>query len=401
MMRDAKIVAAAIASRRAFDKVASYVELSEFTPMAAYWWKQVKEWYDRDPAAQSIDLEVLRERGTRKAPEKQRETMSAWLDDMGESPSPDNAVAELLELKRLAKVNELAAAAHGHEPAEKQIALVEEIKSLLSSTELRKSKVYVADDDEAMFDLLDRKNRTKLAPRKLNEAAGGGAVPGDHIVIFGRPEAGKSLFCINMTAGFLKQGKRVLYIGNEESMDKTKMRVLCNLVNGTYDAVAERRQEALERGEQRGFRNARFVHLYPGTIPEIRELVEEFEPDVLVVDQIRNLGGMADNITKNIERNATELRSLLAEYNLIGVSVTQAGDRTERHGQEPPLYLGMADIDSSRTGLPAQADLLIGLGSNEEMRTHNTRAVSLPKNKLGNTHAGFVVEVDLPRSKVK
>jgi KaiC/GvpD/RAD55 family RecA-like ATPase len=252
-----------------------------------------------------------------------------------------------------------------------------------------------------METLLDRENRIPLAPNSLNRKAGGGAVPGDHIVIFGRPEAGKTLFTVNMAAGFLKMGHTVLYVGNEESTYKTRARIVCNLANCTTEQLEQDSAKAHRIARKRGLDLLRICHMEPGSIPEIEELLREIKPTVLILDQIRNVAHSEAKMTQRMEKVATELRAILAKHDVVGVSVTQAGDKTERHGQEPPPWLTMADVDSSRTGLPAQADLMIGIGADDEMRNHNTRAISLPKNKLGHSHEGFMVEIDILRSKVK
>lgn len=410
-MIDGNIVAAAIKSRRAYDRVSRFVDPSEFTPMGSYWWKLVAEWYSADPDAAGADIALLKERGLRKANPKQRETMEAWLDDLPPAISPANVSQELLDLKRIAKGNELAAACHSGECAEKLARLAQEHLDLLKSTEIGGSKVRRTMNVNAMREKLAAANRIPLAPMKLQERTGG-AVPGDHIVIFGRPEAGKSCFAINMTAGFIKTGHRVLYIGNEESTDKTLDRLICNLANCTSQQQADKPELAYARATQRGLRILEngdldpegLLHIYhmePGSVPEIEELVMEIKPEVLVVDQFLNLSASGDKNTQKMEQNAKDLRALLARYDVVGVSVTQAGDRTERHGQVPPAWLGMGDVYGSRTGLPAQADLMIGLGFDSEMERHGVRAVSLPKNKLGGNHDGFTVNVDFAKTKLR
>src|SRR5690606_11302405 len=129
-----------------------------------------------------------------------------------------------------------------------------------------------------------------------------------------------------------------------------------------------------EIAHQRGLGRLRMLELTPGTISEIDYYLEEVQPDVLVLDQIRNIRGGGDKLTQRLEQVATDVRSLLKKHGAIGVSVTQAGDKTERHGQEPPIWLSMADVDSSRTGLPAQVDLMLGIGVNEELRAQGVRA---------------------------
>jgi KaiC/GvpD/RAD55 family RecA-like ATPase len=410
-MRDALVLSASIASRRAFERVDRWVDPGEFTPMGAYWWRYVADWYKGDPDATAVDREVLRERGLRSCNPKQRETMEAWLDELPEPVSPNNIATELLELKRIAKGNELAAAQHSGEPMAKLAKLAEEHLQLLKATELGMSKVRRTMNVNEMESKLSDANRIPLAPQKLQDRTGG-AVPGDHIVIFGRPEAGKSCFAINMAAGFIKSGRRVLYIGNEESTDKTLARIICNLARCTEEARRRQPERALARAGERGLRVLEngdldpegLLHIYhmePGSVPEIEELVEQVKPEVVVIDQFLNLESAGDKPAQKMEQNAKDLRAMLARHDVVGVSVTQAGDRTERHGQSVPAWLGMGDVYGSRTGLPAQADLMIGVGFDDDMERAGQRAVSLPKNKLGGTHDGFTVNVDFARSTMR
>ena len=61
----------------------------------------------------------------------------------------------------------------------------------------------------------------------------------------------------------------------------------------------------------------------------------------------------------------------------------------------------MGDIDSSNTGIPAQADILIGLGANAQDVDMGRRIISLPKNKRGGNHDNFPVQVDLATSTIR
>jgi hypothetical protein len=147
--------------------------------------------------------------------------------------------------------------------------------------------------------------------------------------------------------------------------------------------------------------------LHNGDGDDLDRAVEEFEPTVLVLDQIRNQktkSGDNSNMTQKLESVSTEHRNRLARYKLVGVSVTQANDRTERYGQEPPEWLTMSDCDSSRTGLPGQTDLMIGIGGKQEQIARGQRAISICRNKLSSdekSKEGFYVDYDLHRSVVK
>jgi len=54
----------------------------------------------------------------------------------------------------------------------------------------------------------------------------------------------------------------------------------------------------------------------------------------------------------------------------------------------------MSDVDSSKTGLPASADLMIGLGMDHTMQANGMLGISLCKNKLSGDHAKFTVSVN-------
>ena len=64
----------------------------------------------------------------------------------------------------------------------------------------------------------------------------------------------------------------------------------------------------------------------------------------------------------------------------------------------------MEEMDSSRTGLPGQCDVIIGVGASQELVASNQRAISMCKNKLNEDpdgRVGFMVQVDPARSKVR
>lgn len=399
-MLDAQIIASCIASREAYDRVRHYVDPKEFSPQGGVWWPIVEQWYKADPSAKRCDAKIIRDRGKRELPENHLDTLLGWYDDLPEPASPENTAAELLALQKQQRGLEIQHAISSEKDPDKLAGMLDEYSKLVRATSLSRSELQWSTFD-TMLETLDEKNKIPIAPKKLNDRLKGGGVPGDFILVYARPEAGKTMFVVNMACGFLKMGYKVLYIGNEESTDKTLMRVTCNLLNRTEDAVKANAEAAHTAAKKRGLDKLRIGHMSPGTVAEIELLVEEFEPDVLVVDQIRNLEGPGQKMTQKLEAVGGQLRAMIGRHGVLGVFVTQAGDHTERMGQEPPVWLTMSDIDNSRTGLPGHADLIIGVGVNHDMKSHNTRAISLPKNKLGNDHEGFTVTVDEDRSRVK
>jgi hypothetical protein len=130
---------------------------------------------------------------------------------------------------------------------------------------------------------------------------------------------------------------------------------------------------------ERGYANLYFLPMSPGTLGEITKWVEKLKPDMLVVDQVRNLNVKKESMTVNLEQACIGLRNIAKKHNLVSLLVTQAGDSAEGK-----LYLTMSDVDSSKTGLQGTLDLLIGLGLSQELKDMSPRRVMMcfPKNKL-------------------
>jgi KaiC/GvpD/RAD55 family RecA-like ATPase len=363
-------------------------------------------WYARDPQARAVDAALLMQQGEAKITNpKHRDTLIEWLRELPDAPSADNVAQVALELKRHNVGMELAAAI-ANQDHKRTPALFAEYGELLQATQLQskhRSEWQDAVPIEDLFKKVGSENRIPLSPLVINDRVGGGALPGHHIIVFGRPEAGKSTFVMNAAGSFAMRQVKTLYIGNEDPIDVLKSRAVSRITNMTWQEIEANKAKAIALYRKRGGEDFLIMkQLKHGSVDDVQRMLDVVQPQVLILDQFRNLQGDGDNLTKVMEKNAIKLRGVLLDYSLIGLSVTQANDRTERHGQEPPMWLGMGDIDSSRTGLPAQGDLIIGVGVNGELDSRNQRALSFPKNKLAsksNSHEGMIVNIDKSRSR--
>lgn len=404
-MQDSTILAAALADRQAWEKVKNHVKSSDLTPTVGFWWGILNDAYERDKQARRLDVQTLGALGESSiSSPKQRDSILAVLRDLDQPVSPINTVQIVLELKRKNLTAEFAAASMSGDKklADKLLKSLNEVWGLDTLADQPLGEWNDAKSVSEVFSKVGKAQRIPFGCPAINAKLDGGVLPGHHVVIFGRTEVGKSSFVIDTTARLLKQNQRVLYIGNEDQIDILKMRLI-----GRY---LKRREAELQADV--GFATSEFssaesrlcmTQLYNGSIDSIRKRVIEFKPTVLVIDQFRNLLSDQDGLTRGMEANAIKLRALLLEHSLIGISVTQANDRSERHGQESPVYLQTGDVDSSRVGLPSQADLLLGIGANSEMKLRGQRFINFCKNKLSSApgaHEGVVVNFDLSISRV-
>jgi archaellum biogenesis ATPase FlaH len=361
----------------------------------------LSKFFERDPKAVVADPELVLASICRELPNPKHhqvfKDMVASLSSL--ETSPENVVADYLAVRREKVGNVLASALAAGRPPDVVGPLVDKYSDLLESElnpEKEEARVLVG---ASVKDLVAARHRDggliRVYPNSLNERLDGGLLRGHHVVIFARPEVGKTTFVINGIRGFLQQSLRVLYCGNEDPIEDIVLRQVSCLAEMTKHEVMEDPEGADALAREMGYDNLVLASLTPGTPKEIERLIIDHKPDVVVMDQLRNLLVGEENFTRSLERSAQIVRALGKKHNALVLSVTQAGDSASGKS-----ILDMGDVDSSNTGIPAQADVMIGIGMSRDDELQGRRVLSLPKNKAGGNHDSFPVRVDLARSRV-
>lgn len=397
-MREKHVLAATIQSREAFDRIEHFVELSDLTEQGTIVWQNLCGYYDRDPAAGKADADILGEtiaRGV--AADKHKEMFRNLVHSLSDAEvSPANVVADLIETKRERIGHQLASAILANEPTER---LLEDYNEILSAKTLENEDEEEERIGYSVRDMVTNEFDPSLLihvhPVALNDRLGGGVKRGHHIILYARPEMGKTMTVIEMMAGFGRQGLRCLYIGNEDPLADINMRLVNRLTNMTKEEVMNDPDLADNEARAQGYENIILKGLAPGTPREITALMEKHRPDVLVLDQLRNLNMANDNYVLALEQAAKQARQWAKRYSCVVVSVTQAGDSAEGKA-----ILDMGDVDFSNTGIPSQADLMIGLGANRDHKTNGEIVMSLPKNKISGNHEYFALSAEPHLSKL-
>ena len=224
---------------------------------------------------------------------------------------------------------------------------------------------------------------------------------------------GKSLFMCHVAAGALSAGKNVLYITMEMAEERIAERIDANLLNLTMDElkvidkdIYESRLAKLAKKTQ----GKLIIKEYPTAgahaghfraLLEELKLKREFKPDIIMIDYLNicasqrmKQGGSINSYTY-IKAIAEELRGLAVEYNVPIVSATQT-TRSGYTNSDP----GLEDTSES-FGLPATADFMFALVSNEELEQLNQIIVKQLKNRYNDPgfYKRFVIGVD--RAKMK
>ena len=265
-------------------------------------------------------------------------------------------------------------------------------------TELEESEDLTPAAESAAYilqELSNPDNLIKIYPNVLNAAIDGGLTPGNHVLVFARPNIGKTMFVINLARGFARDGRRVLHLINEEPKKQVIQRYVSRFSGLEKHEVYLDISEAINKANANGFENLYVEDINPGTFHEIRCLIEKINPEIVIIDQLRNVKIKDDNRVTALEHAATEARNLCKKYGIVVVSITQAGDSASNK-----LVLTDSDIDSSKTGIPAQMDLILGIGADQTQKDSHMRTVTIVKNKLSPVHEYYPVRVDENLSKI-
>ena len=256
---------------------------------------------------------------------------------------------------------------------------------------------YHTVEEKIPFDLdfFNRITKGGLPPKTLNIALAGTGV-------------GKSLFMCHMAANCLSQGRNVLYITLEMAEERIAERIDANLMNISMEDLHDLPKQMFDNKMEKIIKSTSgqlIVKEYPtasahtnhfrGLIKELA-IKKSFKPDIIFVDYLnicastRFKGATNVNSYMYIKAIAEELRGLAVETNVPIMSATQ----TTRSGFSNS-DVGLEDTSES-FGLPATADLMFALISNEELDALGQIAVKQLKNRYNDptTNKRFVVGID-------
>jgi replicative DNA helicase len=251
------------------------------------------------------------------------------------------------------------------------------------------------------LDIFNKITKGGLPTKTLNIALAGTGV-------------GKSLFMCHVAAGCLSQGHNVLYITLEMAEEKIAERIDANLLNIDINELQtiskpdyERKFEALKSKTQgkliiKEYPTAAASTLHFRALLSELALKKNFRPDIIFVDYLNicasariKAGGNVNSYTY-VKAIAEELRGLAVEFNLPVVSATQT-TRSGFTNSDP----GLEDTSES-FGLPATADFMFALVTNEDLEALNQILVKQLKNRYSDPSyfKRFVVGIDKPKMRL-
>lgn len=224
---------------------------------------------------------------------------------------------------------------------------------------------------------------------------------------------GKSLFMCHVAAAAMMKNFNVLYITLEMAEERIAERIDANLLNISMDDLESLPKDMFDKRMERlktQVKGKLIIKEYPTAAANpahFRALLNElnlkknFKPDIIFVDYLnicassRIKAGANVNSYTYIKAIAEELRGLAVEFDVPIMSATQT-TRSGFSNSDP----GLEDTSES-FGLPATADFMFALVSNEQLQSMNQLLVKQLKNRYNDPtlNKRFMVGVD--RSKMK
>ena len=270
------------------------------------------------------------------------------------------------------------------------------------------------EDSEKRFDFYHRvEERIPFDLEFFNKITKGGLPSKTLNICLAGTGVGKSLFMCHMAASCLSQGKNVLYITLEMAEERIAERIDANLMNVSMEDLHDLPKNMFDSKIESIAKKTNgklIIKEYPtasahsahfrGLIKELA-IKRSFKPDMIFIDYLnicassRLKGASNVNSYTYIKSIAEELRGLAVECDVPIMSATQ----TTRSGFTSS-DLGLEDTSES-FGLPATADFMFALISNEELDKLNQIVVKQLKNRYNDptVNKRFVLGID--RSKMR
>ena len=243
----------------------------------------------------------------------------------------------------------------------------------------------VTSDVEQVLDLLDVTTKWKFNIPVLKENVGG--IGGGNLMIaFARPETGKTAFWVSLCAGpngFAEQGAKIHAFINEEPAIRTQMRAISCYTGMTREEIILEKKVAQSSWSEIK-NNISMFDTVDWSMEDIDAHCEKHKPDIIVIDQLDkiNVTGTYARTDEKLRQIYTSVREIAKRRDCAVIAISQAS--ADAHNRNS---ISFDQMENSKTGKAAEADLIIGIGRNANSDLENKiRTLCISKNKINGYH---------------
>lgn len=197
--------------------------------------------------------------------------------------------------------------------------------------------------------------------------------------IFARPESGKTTFLAHFVGHAAKQinDGPILWFNNEQPGIEVLHRCMQAYFGITSNEFYSKKKEYNEKYYLETGGKIKIVDDATISKKRVESICYSLQPSLIIFDQIDKIRGFSD------DRNDLELKAIyqwareLSKRYGPTIGVCQAGGSGE--GKK---WLGMDDVDNSKTSKQGEADWILGIGKSNQEGMESVRHLYLSKNKL-------------------
>ena len=317
-----------------------------------------------------------------------KEKFSELVEDIKEVQEPSKEIAK--DIMRILSDRDLAQriAVEATEIFNGKEANFTEITGMIGNHKTNidedKNPAVTSNIDE-VIELLDVTTRWKFNIPVLKENVGG--IGGGNLMIaFARPETGKTAFWVSLCAGpegFCSQGAVVHAFINEEPAIRTQIRAISAYTGMTRDEILFDKVQA-QRIWSDIKDNISMFDTVDWSIEDIDAHCEKNKPDIIVIDQLDkiNVSGTYARTDEKLRQIYTSVREIAKRRDCAVIAISQAS--ADAHNRNS---ISFDQMENSKTGKAAEADLIIGIGRNANSDLENKiRTLCVSKNKINGYH---------------
>ena len=317
-----------------------------------------------------------------------KEKFSELVEDIREVQEPNQEIAK--DIMRILSDRDLAQriAVESTEIFNGKEANFNEIVTMIEKHKsgIDEDKVpAVTTNVDEVLDLLNVTTKWKFNIPILKECVGG--IGGGNLMIaFARPETGKTAFWVSLCAGpngFAEQGAKVHAFINEEPAIRTQMRAISCYTGMTREEIIQEKDIA-KRIWSEIKDNISMFDTVDWSMDDIDSHCEKHKPDIIVIDQLDkvNVTGTFARTDEKLRKIYTNIREIAKRRECAVIAISQASAEADNRNS-----ISFSQMENSKTGKAAEADLIIGIGKNiTSDPSDRTRTLCVSKNKINGYH---------------